>query len=183
MSTTETTKTLAEMTQEVLEWCRSKGWYDKPVSFAEAMALLHTEIAEASDAWRNWGADDATCDSAFLPDELPKPEGIGSEFADVLTRLLDDCGRFGVDLQAEAEREAPEYVFKDSFLENMNTLHFLVARAYMAHQAGSVIGPEFACIYAFVQQCSAKYGIDLHAEYARKMTYNRTRPYRHGKRQ
>ena len=107
------------MTQEVMEWCHSKGWYDNPVSFLEAMALLHTEVSEAVEAWRKWGTDDAT-DPTIEPNLIHKPEGIGSEFADVLIRRLDDCGRFGIDLEAE---------------------------------------------------------------YHRKMAYNRTRPYRHGKRQ
>lgn len=121
----ETAKPLGVMTQEVLEWCQSKGWYDKPVSFGEAMALLHSEVSEALEAWRCWGVDDVTDDPIrglphIMSDGPRKPEGVGSEFADILIRLLDDCARFGVDLQAE---------------------------------------------------------------YERKMQYNRTRPYRHGKRQ
>lgn len=119
MRTKQETRTLGAMTQEVMEWCHSKGWYDNPVSFLEAMALLHTEVSEAVEAWRKWGTDDAT-DPTIEPNLIHKPEGIGSEFADVLIRLLDDCGRFGIDLEAE---------------------------------------------------------------YHRKMAYNRTRPYRHGKRQ
>jgi NTP pyrophosphatase (non-canonical NTP hydrolase) len=50
------------------------------------------------EAWRRWGAEDAT-------EPGGKPEGIGSEFADVFIRLIDYCSRFGVSLEAEYERK------------------------------------------------------------------------------
>jgi NTP pyrophosphatase (non-canonical NTP hydrolase) len=185
-------KMLAAMTTEVLEWCQSKGWYDKPVSFGEAMALLHSEVSEAIEAWRKWGLADST-DPVDEPNCTPKPEGVGSEFADILIRLLDDCGRFGVDLEDEVRRHAGRYGLHDSFLENMNALHGLIALASMGYEldgpdavlagAGADWRVQFAAIYVFLRQCCETYGIDLQAEYERKMTYNRTRPYRHGKRQ
>lgn len=105
-----TGKPLDVMTAEVVSFCKEKGWNDQPVSFGEAMALLHSEVSEALEAYRSWGTGDAT-EGAYFPDGTlydgtrPKPEGIGSEFADVLIRLLDDCARFGVDLEAEYERK------------------------------------------------------------------------------
>jgi NTP pyrophosphatase (non-canonical NTP hydrolase) len=36
---------------------------------------------------------------------LPKPEGVGSELADVLIRLLDMADVFGLDLTFEYERK------------------------------------------------------------------------------
>jgi NTP pyrophosphatase (non-canonical NTP hydrolase) len=179
MSTEATGKTLAAMMAEVQEWGRADGWYDSPVSFGEALAYLHSEVSEAFEAWRQWG----------LKAPVPvvaiggKPEGVGSEFADVLIRLLDCCIRFGVDLEAEVRLQAPEYALSDSFPENVNTLHYLVARTWMAHQMGDDLGSEFACICAYVRQWSAEHCIDLEAEYNRKMTYNRANPRRHEKRQ
>jgi NTP pyrophosphatase (non-canonical NTP hydrolase) len=105
-----TAKTLAEMTKEVDAYCEAKGWRENPVSFGEAMALLHSEVSEALEAWRSWGTRDAT-DYDLNPHGLDighglaKPEGVGSEFADVLIRLLDDCAIFGIDLEAEYERK------------------------------------------------------------------------------
>jgi NTP pyrophosphatase (non-canonical NTP hydrolase) len=101
-------KSLGEMTGEVLANCKEKGWYDTSVSFGEAMALLHSEVSEALEAWRKWGTDDRTRNAEYYEDGTPalfKPEGVGSEFADIFIRLLDYCSRFGVDLESEYERK------------------------------------------------------------------------------
>jgi NTP pyrophosphatase (non-canonical NTP hydrolase) len=185
MSTETAGKDLAAMTAEVQEHGRADGWYDSPVSFGEAMAYLHSEVSEAFEAWRIWGLSDGTAGSAISPGGDPgaKPEGIGSEFADVLIRLLDCCVRFGVDLEAEREEFAGAYGFRDSFPENMNTLHVLIARASEVHALGEGPGEQFAGILSFLGACCVSYGIDLLAEYDRKMTWNRTNPHRHEKRQ
>lgn len=100
-------KSLAEMQTEIVDWCRGKGWRDRLVSFPEAMVMLHSEVSEALEAWRDrglaaWFSHKTGADGQL---EGPKPEGVGSEFADIFIRLLDDCDRFGVDLEAEYERK------------------------------------------------------------------------------
>lgn len=105
-------KSLAQMAAEVDAYCEGKGWRAEGVTFLEGMALLHSEVSEAVEAWRRWGTGDATYHVSAHnrvtgqpnPDPL-KPEGVGSEFADVLIRLLDDCALFGIDLEAEYERK------------------------------------------------------------------------------
>ncbi len=87
-------KTLAEMGSEVDLFCKAKGWRDSPVSFGEAMALLHSEVSEALEAYRRIGfARDGSYDD------------VGAEFADIFIRLLDDCQRWGINLEAEYERK------------------------------------------------------------------------------
>ena len=134
-------KTIAQMQEEVVAFCHDKGWSgpdSPPKTFGDCMALLHSEISEAVEAYRNWGLRDATPDSlrphhqrcavasVALPtmrqdrdvseggdctcsvqghNRLAKPEGVGSEFADVFIRLLDDCDRFNIDLEMEYERK------------------------------------------------------------------------------
>lgn len=179
------------MQAEVVAFCVAKGWREAPMPFDDAMALLHTEIAESSDAWRRWGTTDATTadDPGSYPGEphLPKPEGVGSEFADILIRLLDDCEQYNVDLAAEAVAYPGLYGIDVSFLTNMNTLHTMVARATMVHESGDwgeVRGGftrhPFAVIYVFLMQLCEHYGIDMQSEYDRKMAYNVTCPYKHG---
>ena len=111
-------KSFPEMQAEILEVNTAVGWAgpgspDK--TFGDCMMLLVTEVAEAMEAYRKWGTDDATSITAefdtrngsFYPERypLPKPEGVGSELADVFIRLLDDCARYGVDLEVEYERK------------------------------------------------------------------------------
>jgi hypothetical protein len=172
------------MQAEVVAFCEAKGWRENDVTFGEAMALLHTEIAEASDAWRRWGLADATPlrdTGSVRRYGAIKPEGVGSEFADVFIRLLDDCDLYKVNLQGELDRQGGLFAISDSFLENMNVLHTMVAKASMAQDAGEWgFTSQFAFILMFLRQLSVRYGIDLDAEYRRKMAYNATRPYRHG---
>lgn len=88
---------LRGLVEEVRVHCQAQGWYDVPVSLTEAMMLLTTEAAEVVGAWRKRGFD------AWVTEK--GPQGVASEMADIFIRLLDDCGRFGVDLFAEYERK------------------------------------------------------------------------------
>ena len=58
MSEAKTTspKTLAQMTAEVVENNTAKGWYENCATFPEAMAMLHSEVSEALEAWRKHGS-------------------------------------------------------------------------------------------------------------------------------
>lgn len=179
---------LAAMRDEVYQVNVEHGWFEDDRLFDESMALLHTEIAEASDAWRRWGLSDATgrVTQNHLAMDAAKPEGVGSEFADILVRLLDNDQRHGIDLPALFAEFTGAFSVNDSFMVNMNTLHVFVAQASILFEDEM---PEFCDVswqgyltrtLTFLVQLSEHYGIDLMAEYQRKIAYNRTRPYRHG---
>ena len=93
-------KTLGDMREEVYIFCLEKGWYDKPVRFSESMVLLHSEISEVLEAYRVWGMADGTDIGLEAWNEtLPKPEGVGSEMADILIRMLDDSKRWSISME------------------------------------------------------------------------------------
>jgi NTP pyrophosphatase (non-canonical NTP hydrolase) len=99
------TKTLAQMQAEVVEVNERHDWGNgAPVPFQTAVANLHGEVSEAWEAWRRWGTNDMTGCIGPITDPQ-KPEGVGSEFADIFIRLLDNCAAYGIDLEAEYERK------------------------------------------------------------------------------
>lgn len=71
----------------------SKGFHDKPRSFGDACALIHTEVSEAFEAYRESGS------LAGRTAENGKPEGVPSELADIVIRCLDTAEECGIDLE------------------------------------------------------------------------------------
>jgi hypothetical protein len=180
-------RTLKDMEAEVEAYCRAKGWYDEEVSLPAAFALLHEEVSEAGHAWREWGLDDAT---AGVTEENPagsvraKPQGTGSELADVFIRLLDCSGRYRLNLPARYGQALAAFSLHDEFLANVNALHDLISRVSAAWEAAPSDTDELASglarVLDFTFQLADDCGYDLLFEYARKMAFNRDRDYRHG---
>jgi NTP pyrophosphatase (non-canonical NTP hydrolase) len=100
-------KSLSDMREEVYRFTISKGWAHDGRTFGDEVALMHAEVSEALEAYRQWGYKDTTGPPISVGGEerLPKPEGVGSECADLLIRLLDTCARHDIDLEWEYERK------------------------------------------------------------------------------
>lgn len=95
-------KSLPALQAEIHEINVANGWFDDDRSTVEGHMLIVSEVAEATEAYRRWKLEDQT---PFQRDEPTKPEGVGSEYADILIRLLDQCERDDIDLDFEVERK------------------------------------------------------------------------------
>jgi hypothetical protein len=87
--------TLQELVDGADKHMRDKGWYEGVSTFPEQLALVHSELSEALEEYRNHHEPNES-----WVDHNGKPQGIPSEMADVVLRACSIAARFKIDLVA-----------------------------------------------------------------------------------
>jgi NTP pyrophosphatase (non-canonical NTP hydrolase) len=108
--------TIKELVEQSHALAVSKGWWPRssstaPTNIPEKLALIHSEVSEALEAYRDGDMVTRLQVTGFNQDsETPvmKPVGFPIELADVVIRVADLCGHLGIDLE-DAIRVKHEY--------------------------------------------------------------------------
>jgi hypothetical protein len=174
----------------------AKGWWDKEPSFGEVIALIHSEGSEALEDYRNGrGITEVWYENKEYKTRLDcpitqdcKPCGIPSELADICIRIFDAAGKYGWGPILEAATsESIDHCFRintkfASFPEHLTSIHFDLSQAWINYERGGEQGAIKCLAYVLneVNYVAVKYKIDLDKAITEKMSYNATRPHRHG---
>lgn len=87
--------TISEMSERAFQNSANHGFHDEPVAFSTRLMLIVSELAEAMEEERSGRPITETYFS-----EKGSPKGIPSELADVVIRVGDLAGVYGIDLEA-----------------------------------------------------------------------------------
>ena len=168
---------LVELQREAHAIALSKGWWDEERTFGDCIALVHSELSEALEAYRD----------EVLPS---KPHllstKVASELADVVIRVADMAEWWGMSVAVTSHELDVCYAGEviagcHSFGDWIAALHRFPGNAF-SHRLRSlnVVEDDLKAVVYGVQRMADHYGIDLDAAIEAKMEYNRTRSYRHG---
>lgn len=201
---------LNKFAQEVHQNAVNHGWWETEREITETTALIHSEWSEALEEYRadrpmhyyNVGSFCESCsDRPVMMREIceadhcednKKPEGIAVELIDGCIRILDLFGQYGRKCSSTTIQELKNRIHannptlaKDTPLPTLVcALHSLTAKAgdrgfALTNKAQAIAPLEAALGVVFFWV--AENGLDPEKLMLEKHEYNKSRPYKHGK--
>lgn len=86
---------IKDLQKEAYAIAKEKGWHDEPRSVGDLIALCHSELSEALEAYRDTGTRPMPIDTTLQE----KPEGFAVELADCIIRIMDMAELYNIDLE------------------------------------------------------------------------------------
>lgn len=154
---------LNQFAKEVYENSVNHGFWED-ASIDRQIALIHTEWSEAVQSDRKGGCAEDVC----------------TEMIDGVLRLLDCCGGYGIFLKFDEEPAAG----KAQPIEfTANHLHYLTTQMRFQGFDKSAVTSMYASDAVWTVFCFVMArGLDPEQVLVKKHEYNRSRPYKHGRR-
>jgi len=145
----------------------NKGFWEVPMSFHMAMALISSEIMEALEAYRKDKMNPDWADTQAVKDAFE------TELADAEVRIADWCGKHGYEIEIE------DINYTWSLDEGQNFMLLLEAcvNAWRSGDKESSMEDLFNIILSYCKH----HNIDIEKYIYWKLDYNMSRPYKHGK--
>ena len=173
---------LADLQKEAYAIAKEKGWWDEEPTFGDLIALVHSELSEALEAYRT-DPDEPPMDTdtdgrpmLYWDPIDEEPIGVASKLADVVIRVADMAEWYGIDLDEVVAHLTTDYAPESmSFGDDLCVVHLWLSAAYGSHHQGNWVtrNSELGRVIVGVQAMAAHYGIDLDAAIKAKITYNR----------
>lgn len=201
---------ISDLAKEVHENAVAHGWWDEERKPPEIIALIHSEWSEALEEARAgrpmvWYAcgesdkqvipctpqDDTECRMYGREVECEfrskKPEGIAVELIDGCIRILDYIGKLGVLKRDSSDPELEMNTFTDDADLIKEDLPDMVAHLHWFTSHALYAKCDYTrSLYLFLSMSAAlswvkRQGMDPLQLLLEKHEYNKTRPYKHGK--
>lgn len=179
--------TLNEIMKDIHVNSVAHGWWDNDRSGAEVRVLIHSELSEALEE------DRAGRPGVWYAEGSNKPEGWAIELIDACIRILDYLGKLGkcfretstVDEFTNDFRKVQEK--NKSFVELLDELHCCIANSYNRLESEAL--SEYSSFESVTYKRTlgnifawlSMNGYDPEELLLLKHEYNKTRPYKHGK--
>jgi NTP pyrophosphatase (non-canonical NTP hydrolase) len=102
---------IKKLVEIIMQQAKEKGFGTKPedINVAEKIALIHSEVSEAFEAYRH--------------KDMDGKDGFKQELSDAVQRILHLCGIFGVDIEKEILKKLENNKEREWEWNKMNESH------------------------------------------------------------